>query len=209
MALTFYFAPMSSSSRISWALEELGVPYEKVQLDVRNGDAKKADFLAINPHAKVPALVDGDAKIFESIAILLYLGERYGVEKKLWPGPDQIGLRGEAMAWSVWSAVELQQVVRQWLMNGTDAPFAFPKEKRSAHLAEVAAERWPREMAILEAHLKTRPFMLGDAFTFADLACVSTVSFGVGRAGLKITDFPHVSAWLARCIARPAHARIQ
>jgi glutathione S-transferase len=207
MALTFYFAPMSSSSRISWVLEELGVPYDKVHVDIRKGGGKEPSFLAINPHGKVPAVVDGDTKLFESMAILFYLGERYGVEKGLWP--SDLGLRGEAMSWSAWTIVELQTVIFKWISHGSDAPFALPKEKRSADLANESRDRWSREMAILEAHLKTRSHILGDTFSLADVAVVSIVNLGVGFGKLPITDFPHVSAWLARCIARPAHARIQ
>lgn len=207
MALTFYFAPMSSSSRISWVLEELGVPYEKVQVDVRNGGGKEPGFLAINPHGKVPALTDGDTKLFESLAILFYLGEKYGVEKGLWP--TDLGLRGEAMSWSTWASVELLHVIFKWISHGADTPRSLPKEKRDADLAKEQRDRWSHEMAILEGHLKIRQNILGAEFSLADLAVVGVVGLGVTFGKLPVTDFPHVSAWLTRCIARPAHARIQ
>ena len=78
MAITFYYQPMSSAARVHWALEELGIPYEKVKVDLHAGDQKKPDFLKVNPHGKVPALVDGDARLFESAAIILHLGDKYG-----------------------------------------------------------------------------------------------------------------------------------
>src|SRR6266545_4462922 len=98
MALIFYYAPMSSATPVYWALEELGVPFEKVKLDLRAGDQKKPEFLKINPNGQVPALVGDGTPMFESVAILLHLGERYGVDKKLWPAagtPERMG----AMSW--------------------------------------------------------------------------------------------------------------
>lgn len=79
MAIKFYSWPRSSGARVQWALEELGVGYEYVELDPKKQEHRTPQYLAINPHGKVPGLVDGDLTLFESGAILLYLGERYGV----------------------------------------------------------------------------------------------------------------------------------
>ena len=87
MSLTFYYTPMSSATRVHWALEELGVPYEKVKMDLAAGDQRKPEYLALNPNGKVPLLVGDGTPIFESLAILLHLGETYGVEKGLFPAP--------------------------------------------------------------------------------------------------------------------------
>jgi glutathione S-transferase len=75
MSLGFYYTPMSSASPIHWALEELGVAYEKVQLDLKAGDSRKPEFLKINPNGKVPVIVHDGLVIFESAAIQIYLGE--------------------------------------------------------------------------------------------------------------------------------------
>src|SRR5690242_11716885 len=86
MTAKFYYSPMTSATRVHWALEELGVPYEKIKLDLTAGDQKKPEYLALNPNGKVPLFVDEEGRpIFESLAILLYLGERYGVAKGLYP----------------------------------------------------------------------------------------------------------------------------
>jgi glutathione S-transferase len=95
MSLTFYYSPMSSATRIHWALEELGIPYDKVKVDLAAGDQKKPAYLALNPNGKVPLVVDDGTPIFESLAILIYLGERYGVEKGLFP--PGWAERGEAL----------------------------------------------------------------------------------------------------------------
>src|SRR5580704_18558275 len=105
--IKFFYAPQSSATRCQVALEELGVPYEKVRIHLDKGDQKKPDFLALNPNGKVPALTDGDAKLFESLAIITYLGEKYGTEKGLWPkvgSPEH----AQALAWMFWSVNEPQ-----------------------------------------------------------------------------------------------------
>lgn len=85
MALQLHSWPRSSGTRISWALEELNVPYEYVEVDPEKQEHRLPRYLAINPHGKVPALVDGEQKFFESAAILLHLGDTYGAAKRLCP----------------------------------------------------------------------------------------------------------------------------
>src|SRR5262245_14061355 len=100
MSITFYSWPMSSGSRVNWALEELGVPYDYVHLDRSKNEHRAPAYLAINPGGKVPGLVDGGTPYFESLAILLHLAESYGREKGLWPAEG--APRSEALCWTVW-----------------------------------------------------------------------------------------------------------
>src|SRR5215813_12354098 len=95
MSLVFYYAPMSSAVTIHWALEELGVPYEKVRLDLQARDQDKPAYKALNPNGKVPLLVHDGTPIFESAAILMHLGEAFGVDKGLFPAAG--AKRAEAM----------------------------------------------------------------------------------------------------------------
>ena len=88
MGIKLYSWPRSSASRVHWALEELGVPFELVTLDRHKGEHQAPAYLAINPNGKVPALVDDGQPYFESLAILLHLGETYGVDRALWPNKD-------------------------------------------------------------------------------------------------------------------------
>ena len=106
MTIKLYSWPMSSGTRVAWALEELALPYEYVQLDARQQEHRSPKMLALNPHGKVPTLTDGDLKLFESCAILLYLGNRYGTAKGLWPAPGGQAL-ADAVCWTVWSMTEL------------------------------------------------------------------------------------------------------
>ena len=102
--IKLYGQTRSRANRCLWALEEIGVPYELVPIDTNKGENDKPEFLAINPNGRIPALVDGDLKLFESMAINLYLARKYG--KDLWPSTEA----GEAHAlqWSFWGTAEVE-----------------------------------------------------------------------------------------------------
>src|SRR6185369_9757316 len=122
MAIKLYSWPRSSGTRISWALEELALPYEYVQLDAAKREHRAPEYLAINPHGKVPALADGELSFFESGAILLHLGDKYGIDKGLWPGGNAQP-RADALSWTVWSMAELGPYMMQTMYHGMDTPF--------------------------------------------------------------------------------------
>lgn len=205
--LKFYYAPQSSASRVHWVLEELGVPYEKVRVALDKGEQRNASFLAINPNGKVPALVDGDAKLFESLAMFLWLGERYGEAKGMWPkaGTPQ---RAEAFAWTAWGSVELAPCVIDRVLHTADVHWALPKDQKSAHVAERALKGWNDRLAVLEKHLSGKDWMLGKDFSLVDCANGTVVGLGAMIAGLPTGDFKNVGAWMARCQQRPAFGRV-
>src|ERR1043165_2347013 len=101
MSLAFYYSQMSTAVITNLVLEELGVPCEKIQLDLRKGETHTAEFLKLNPNGKVPLIVHDGTPIWESAAITMYLGEMFGVEKNLYPAPGP--KRGEAMKWVTWA----------------------------------------------------------------------------------------------------------
>ena len=88
MALELHSWPRSSGTRIAWALEELDLPYKYIEVDQKKQEHRSPAYLALNPHGKVPTLVDGEQVFFESAAILLHLGDKYGATKGLWPADD-------------------------------------------------------------------------------------------------------------------------
>src|SRR3990172_2829417 len=114
VAIELYSWPRSSGTRVAWALEELGVPYKYVELDPKKKEHLAPAYLAVNPHGKVPALVDDGQRFFESGAILLHLGDKYGVAAKLWPAPGGQA-HADALCWSVWAIGELQPYLMQVL----------------------------------------------------------------------------------------------
>ena len=208
MAITFYYSPMSSASRVHWALEELGIPYEKVKIDLRAGDQKKPEYAKIHPFQKVPALVDGDEKLFESLAILLHLGETYGVEKGLWPkrGTKE---HGTATSWTVWASTELAVNVHNFAINNpaSQAHFAHPKEQRSAFVAAHAKESMQKQLGAFDAELGGKSFVTGESFTLADLAIGGVVQFMSMVSDIDLSRYKNVAAWMGRVSSRPALAR--
>jgi glutathione S-transferase len=200
MSLTFYYSPMSSATRIHWALEELGIPYDKVKLDLAAGDQKKPEYLALNPNGKVPLIVDDGLPIFESLAILLYLGERYGVDKGLFPAATQA--RAEAFKWLAWGSVSIHDAIARLIHTAGDR---FPEEK-NAKGAETAKNDLATLLGILERHLTGREYILGAAFSLADVSLATWMPF-LGRLGVDLNPYQQLNAWSARCMARPALAR--
>jgi glutathione S-transferase len=201
MSIVFYYAPMSSAVTVHWALLELGVPHEAVKLDLAAEDTKKASFLAINPNGKVPTLVHDGTTIFESVAILIHLGESFGVERGLFPAP---GLeRANAIKWLVWCNVSLGEALARFLRNTSDR---IPAEQRNAKAGEIGRADVETHLDVLEAALAKRKFLAGDHFGLADLHLAGIVSY-LGMVGIDVKRRPAIAAWHAAATARPHFAR--
>src|SRR5262245_1265243 len=204
MAIKLYSWPRSSGTRVSWALEELGLPYEYESLDLSNGEQRSASYLAINPCGKVPALVDGDVRLFESGAIMIHLGEKYGASKGLWPsGSGQA--RTDALCYTVWSMVELGSSLLQYLYHGRDTPISFKPEDRSKAAADYASSQFEGCLGVLDARLEGREHLLGN-FSLVDISAASCLMFAT-MFGIKLDAHPKTAAWFARCAARSAAQR--
>ncbi len=191
--LTLYHAPLSRSSRIVWLLEELGADYAIRLTDIPRMDGSGAVDPA-NPHpdGKVPALVDGDVLITESIAIVQYLADAFPAAG-LSPA---IGdpLRGPYLTWLAYYAGVIEPVIHFASAGVADNP-ALQRTFRD----RAAVDR--RILAALGAH----PYILGDRFSAADILIAS---LGQWMRDMLPAD-PVVDAYLARCNARPALARAQ
>jgi len=204
MAIELYSWPRSSGTRVSWALEELGVPYQYVELDPKKKEHQAPKYLAINPHGKVPALVDDGQRFFESAAILLHLGEKYGAAKKLWPAPGSQA-HADALCWTVWASCELLAYMMQYLYHGMDTPVSYRREDRSKAAAEYCLSQLARQLRALEAQLGERDYLFG-AFSLADVAAGSVLAFGASL-GLGLEQYPRAAGWSRRCAERPAFKR--
>jgi glutathione S-transferase len=205
VTIQLYTWPRSSGARVQWALEELGLPFEVKLLDRTKGEHKAAAYLAINPNGKVPALVDDGTSYFESLAIMLHLGERHGVERGLWPAAGQD--RADALSWTVWSMTELASFVMRCIYHGLDTPISFPAEERSKAEAAWAQKTLTGHLDMLQARLATREY-IGGAFSLVDVMAASTLMFGK-TMGVSLDAHPKVASWLERCTARPALARVK
>jgi len=203
MGIVFYYSPMSSASRVHWALEELGIPYDKVKLDLSKGEQRQPDFLKLNPNGKVPAMVVDGHPLFESLAMLLWLGETYGVDKGLYPPP---GLqRLEAYKWLAWGSVSLAEAGMRLMHNTSDR---FPLEQRNAAAASAAHAEINKLLQVLDRSIEGEQYILGDKFSIVDCAVGSMVWFLVQRLQVDLAPHRHVGAWMSRLMPRPALARI-
>lgn len=197
MSIVLYWHPMSSASPIACALAELGVPHERVKVDIRTGEQHRPEYLALNPNGKVPTLTVDDAPMFETLAIHLWLGHRFGIERGLWPAagtPQAL----QALSWCVWSYVTYGAVLTR-LHVATQGDESL----RSAVHAQAATAGLNDLLAVLDARLANQPWMLGANYSLVDLVVGSVIGYSV-FVGAPVNAHPHVKAWLARVQARPA-----
>ena len=204
MAIVFYYSPWSSAARVHWTLEELGLSYEGKALDLKAGDQKSPAFLEINPNGKVPALVDDGVPYFESAAINIHLGEKYGVDKGLWPAPDAPE-RGPALSWTVWTAVSLGYVAGKLMFNTSDY---VPAELHHAGQAEQARKELDGLLGLVEARLAKQPYMLGERLSLVDVQLACDLWWFTSVLKLDHAARPHLQAWLAKMTERPAWKKV-
>ena len=188
----------SRSTRISWALEEIGIDWQYRKLDSRKGEHRAEDYLRINPGGKVPALVDGEFILTESMAIITYLGEKYPASKLV---PQGLEERANYFRWSSFAVSELEQPL--WSIG--KHKFVLPKEYRIAEMKRTALHEFAMAVDLLEQGLKGREFILGDVFTGADILLGHDLIWARGFDVPIESDT--VNAYADRMIARPALVR--
>jgi glutathione S-transferase len=194
MAMKIYGAQMSRASRVLWCANELGVPYEFVEIPWEN--QKQPDFLAINPCGKFPGFADGDLKLFESLAINLYIAKKYGTGELY---PTNIDDEARTLQWTLWAATEVEPNAFPSLM----VALGYSKDTAGA---AAAAEKLKPVLKVLDDCLKDRDYLVGKKFSVADLN-VAAVCAMTRHGKIDISYAPHVSAWLDKCLARPARTQ--
>jgi glutathione S-transferase len=193
MSITFYKATRpSSATPVQWALAELALPHEAVALDLDAKDQRTAEFLALNPDGRVPTVVVDGTPMFEGLAIIHWLGDRFGVERGLWPSADDPA-RLRALTWSAWSYVTFGAITQCFIRLGDASP---------AVRADLVA-RMGELLEILDGELARRPYVAGEAFSLADVAAGSIISFASFQR-MPASVPARVEAWLGRVQARPA-----
>lgn len=201
MSLTFYYSPQSSASPVHFTLEELGIPYDKVIIDIKAGAQKQPEFLKLNPNGRVPLLVHDGVAIFESAAIQIYLGETFGVEKGLYPAPGP--KRGEVLKWIIWTNVTLGESLSRYARN---SGFYGPENERNPATAATAKTEIEGHLGIVEAALQGKRYLTGDNLTIADMHLASWLDY-VRMMQVDLAPFPTVSTWASSITSRPAYAR--
>ncbi len=197
--IKLYGVPGSRAMRSLWMLEEVGVPYENIKTNFATGDTRKADYLKINPNGHIPALQDGEVTLWESLAINLYLARKY--DKGLWP--KTVAGEGHAFKWSIWAMTEAEEPVLTVLLHRV----FFPENQRDKAKADDAAQRFETPLRVLDGELAGKSYLLGADFSVADLNVASVLSWAP-MGGLDIGKAGNVAAWMGRCTARPAYAKV-
>jgi glutathione S-transferase len=186
-----YGSNRSRASRAHQATRELGVPFE--QLEIPFEQMKAADYLAINPNGKVPGFVEGDLKLFESLAINLYLAKKFGTGELY---PTNLEDEARVLQWTLWAATEVEPKILPVLLF----KLGFSKDEAAA---KSGPETVKQPLKVLDQTLATRDWLVGNKFSVADLNVAAVV--GIAPASdIDISYVPHVEAWLARINARPA-----
>ena len=190
--MKLYWAPHTRSLRALWVLEEAGVSYERVRLDLSAGEQKSAEFRAINPMAKVPALTDGPLAVAESGAICAYVAEAVPQAGLAPPVGDPA--RGRYLRWLFFSPGCIEQAFLAKFGNVQLRP-------ESAGFGD-----FDRVFDLLEAAVATGPWLLSEKFSAADVIIGSDLYFGIDIFGL-VPSRPALRAYVDRCLARPALQR--
>lgn len=196
--MKLYGYPPTRSVRVLWTLRELEVEFEYVNVDVTKGEHRRPEFLALNPAGKLPVLADGDFVLTESVAIVLYLAEKYPEKGLL---PTGLRERAEVYRWLLFSATELEQPL--WRIARHTA--IYPPEKRVAAEIPVARQDFLDMAPVLEKHMDGRQFIVGDELTVADIVAAYTLDMASVRKEHKLLDnLPHLRGFLERMYERPA-----
>ena len=190
--ITLYWCPRTRAIRALWLLEELAAPYDLVHIDIRD-EAAKSDpaFRAASPMGKVPAIADGDVRLWDSAAIALYLADRFP-EAGLAPTSGD-PLRARYLQWMVFTPSVLEPAMAEKLGE-------WPTSRFSHGWGD-----YPSMMEMLEVGLAAGPWILGPHFSAADVLLGSSLNF-MKMFGI-LSENPVFEDYIARCTARPAFAR--
>lgn len=200
--ITIYGSAEGRTSRSLIALEELGLAYSHVPLKPWASTVDREAILRLNPNARVPVLEDDGLIIWESMAINLYLADRYG-SAPLWPSESRE--RAIVYQWSIWGQTEIDVMARH------RDRFSGDTER-----AALARNETQARLTILDDALQQRAYLLGSDFTFADLNLAATLlepwelarpDAGEVRPGDR--TFPAVGAWLTRCTSRVSWSHVR
>ncbi|MBS2035547.1 glutathione S-transferase family protein [bacterium] len=191
--MKLFFAPQTRAVSSRWALEELAVPHELVQLKFPE-ELVHPELRAANPLGQVPTLVDGDQVVTESSAIALYLADRFPAAG-LAPAQDR---RHEYYQWAFFVGAAMEPHLLEYFLQTV----RFSEAERDSARAASAKEKFERVLQIVNHHLADRQYLLGDQFSMVDVILGSLLGWA---SMLKLLDgFEHVGAYYKRIYSRPA-----
>jgi glutathione S-transferase len=193
--LKLYGTPPTRVLRVIWLLNELGLKYELVPVDLLQGKHRQRDFQRLNPAAKVPVLVDGSLVMTESSAIQLYLAEKHPEAGFI---PASLEDRAQMYRWIFFLATEIEQPLWRIARH----TFIYPEEKRLPQDVGLAQEECIEMLTVLERHMEGRKFIAADHLTVADFNAAYTLDWANENALLN--DAPGLKVYLQSMYARSA-----
>lgn len=196
--INIYGSPRSSAGRCYWCLEEIGISYHQNEINFKDKEHKSEKYLTLNPNGKVPCLTDGNFTIWESMAINLYLAEKYQPELL----GENVEQKGLVYQWSVWAIAELQVPLIDIFIQ-----LVFvPEERRSLEVIDKARAKLPIFLAVLEGQLSNSSYLIGEEFSLADLNTFSVVSL-CEHIKFELDSYPKIQAWRGEISKREAYQK--
>lgn len=198
--IKFYYHPSPNPSKVALFLEESGLDYELILVDIHKGEQHTPEYLAINPNGKTPALVDGDVTVFDSNAILLYLAEKTG---QFLPVATPAA-RGQMYSWLMLQGTGVAPMTGQYAHFQFFAPEPLPYALNRFEFE--ASRHWN----IIDAQLAKHRYMLGDEYTIVDMAIwgwARVIPFALGSTAFD--RLPNVKRLFDEINARPAAQRTE
>lgn len=192
--LRIYGIARTRAFRAIWIAKELGLDYEHVPIEIGNAGAKTAEYLAVNPNGRLPAIDDDGFVLWESLAITLYLAKKHGMGSLY---PARLEDEARVWQWSLWALNEVDRGVNIWSLHAVRLP---PEDRDLKKLAE-ALKVLASPFMVLDGALADRAYLLGDNFTVADLNVAAVISRAID---MDMPETPNVARWLRRCLERPA-----
>ena len=204
--IRFYFHPTPNPAKVALMLEETGLPYQVVPVDTSRGEQHTSEFRAINPNGKVPAIVDTEgpggkeARVFDSTAILLYLGEKTG---RLMGLPTD---KPELLSWLLFIATGIGP------FSGQAVHFQHAAPEKLGYAINRYRREVERHYEVLDTHLKGREFIVGKDFTIADISAwrwLERAPRVLPSESGALAAFPNIDRWYRSVDARPTVARVR
>jgi glutathione S-transferase len=189
----YEFAP-TRSIRARWMLQELGADFESIAVNLASGEHRRPDFLKINPAGKLPVLVDDDLVLTESVAIVLYLAEKYPHKGLL---PTDIKQRSQVYRWLLFAATELEQPLQRIARH----TIIYPEHLRLPAEVTLARQDFTDIVAVMEDRMQGHEFIVGNTVTVADFVCAYTLDWA-NEVGL-LDGSPQLLQYMERMYARP------
>lgn len=201
--MDLYFGRMSgNSARAMFGLEEAGAHYQPRLLDIKDGENRSPEYLALNPMGKIPALVDGDVRLWESNAINWYAAEKHPAARLL---PESIAGRAAVQRWLFFQAAHVTPACIPVFRAINEKVRAFWNPTPDPQAAENGRKELSRYLPVLESALAGREW-LENGFSLADIAYAPHFAM-LADGGFDFAPYPRLAGWLDRLRARPAWRR--